>query len=235
MKRVFIVFVFCVFLVGCSRSASEGQGSSGEEQATSTEVASVSSDKKNLKNSSAEKSAADVAGQFSPFIVYQDKGSRENHFIPSGFMPNGKCVTFDDTWSQDCHEGTTCIKIVYDVACSMEDQKWAGIYWLNPANNWGNRKGGFDLTGATRLTFWAKGDKGGEQIEEIKMGGISGDYPDSDAALIGPVILSNEWKEYSIDLRGKDLSYISGGFSWATNVEVNPGSCIFYIDNIRYE
>ena len=49
------------------------------------------------------------------------------------------------------------------------------------------------------------------------------------------VILTKEWQPYTIDLRGKDLSYVSGGFSWTTNTEVNPGNCVFYLDNIQYE
>ena len=171
---------------------------------------------------------------FQPFIVYQDIGTRENHYVPSGFMPNGNCLSMNTRWQENCHSGKTCIKIVYDTECSEKDQKWAGVYWLNPANNWGSRKGGFDLTGASRLTFWARGENGGERIEEFKIGGIGGDFPDSDMAIIGPVILSKEWREYSIDLRGKDLSYISGGFSWATNVEVNPNGCTFYLDDIVY-
>lgn len=179
--------------------------------------------------------SASPANSFQPFVVYQDKGTPKNHFVASGFMPNGKCLNMDDGWKQDCYDGSSCIKIVYDIVCSREDQKWAGIYWLNPANNWGKQKGGFNLEGAQRLTFWARGEKGGERIEEFKIGGIAGDYPDSDMAMIGPVLLTKEWREYSIDLRGKDLSYISGGFSWSTFVDVNPQECAFYIDNIQYE
>jgi len=172
---------------------------------------------------------------FKPFYVYQDKGSRENHYIPSGFMPNGKCVYLDDKWQEQCNSGTTCMRLEYDVECSRKDQKWAGIYWLNPPNNWGQRKGGYNLVGASKLTFWAKGQDGGEQIQEITVGGITGDYPDTDTAVIGPVILSTEWKKYSIDLRGKDLSYISGGFAWTTSEDVNGDTCVFYLDEIRFE
>ena len=172
---------------------------------------------------------------FKPFYVYANKGARENHFAPSGFMPNGKCVQFNDAWQKDCHSGKTCIKINYDVPCSLQDQQWAGVYWLNPANNWGRQKGGFNLKGATRLTFWAKGESGGEQIQEFTIGGIEGDYPDSDKIVIGPVILSNEWKKYTMDLTGRDLSYISGGFAWSTEASVNPDGCTFYLDDIRFE
>jgi hypothetical protein len=172
---------------------------------------------------------------FKPFIVYHNKGTKDNHYVPSGFMPNGKCLTLEDTWQENCQEGSSCMKIVYDTECSRNDQKWAGIYWLNPANNWGSRKGGFNLEGASRITFWARGENGGERIEEFAIGGVTGDYPDSDSAVIGPVILTKEWRQYNIDLRGKDLSYISGGFSWSTNVEVNPHGCTFYLDIIQYE
>jgi len=174
---------------------------------------------------------------FQPFYIFSDKGSRENHYVPSGFMPNGKCILFNDAWTENCYSGKTCIKVTYDVQCSKEDQRWAGIYWLNPANNWGNRKGGFSLTGAQKLTFWAKGDVGGEQIQEFTLGGITGDFPDTDIAVIGPVILKPEWRQYIIDLRGKDLSYISGGFAWTatTTDHINPESCVFYLDEIKFE
>jgi hypothetical protein len=62
-----------------------------------------------------------------------------------------------------------------------------------------------------------------------------GEYSDSDTAGIGPVVLSKEWRQYTLDLKGKDLSYINGGFCWATNVDVNPQGATFYLDEIRYE
>ena len=67
------------------------------------------------------------------------------------------------------------------------------------------------------------------------MGGITGDFGDSDSAGIGPVVLTNDWQQYTIDLAGKDLSSISGGFCWATNLDVNPEGALFYLDEIKYE
>ncbi|MBN1405888.1 MAG: hypothetical protein JW946_05150, partial [Candidatus Omnitrophica bacterium] len=141
---------------------------------------------------------------------------------------------YNDNCVENPHSGTSCIKITYKPDAS-QGARWAGIYWQSPANNWGDKKGGFDLTGANKLTFWAKGEKGGENIEEFKIGGISGAYPDSDIAYLNPIVLTKEWKQYEIDLKGKDLSYISGGFCWSTNLDVNPNGCIFYLDDIRYE
>lgn len=174
---------------------------------------------------------------FVPFIVYQDKGSHNNHYVSSGYMPTGECIKMDDGWQQDCYEGKTCVKATYDVACSSKSRHWAGVYWLNPADNWGERKGGYNLTGATKLVFWAKGEKGGEQIAEFKVGGVgmNREYPDSDTVAIGPVILSRNWRQYYIDLRGKDLSYISGGFAWVANADNNSNTCVFFLDDIHFE
>ena len=220
-RFVFIILFFCL-LIG-----SDPWGLLGPAEAAD---ASTDSD---ASQSSVEPAETPIA--FQPFYVFSDKDSHQNHFVPSGFMPNGKCINFNDGWTQGCHDGQTCIHVQYDLQCSRRDERWAGVYWLNPANNWGHRKGGFNLTGAQKLTFWAKGERGGEQIQEFTIGGIAGNYPDSDMITLGPVILTPEWRQYVIDLRGKDLSYISGGFAWVTNENVNSDSCIFYLDEIRFE
>jgi len=219
MKRVWIYFLLLPVVLGCQPPSSK------EERAQQA----ATENKDTTPAAQAQQTA------FKPFYVYKDVGSRDNHYVPSGFMPDGKCLNFNDRWQETCKEGSTCMRIEYDLECSRDGQRWAGIYWLNPPNNWGSRKGGFDLKGATKLTFWARGEAGGEQIEEFTVGGITGDYPDSDKIVFGPVILSSEWKQYTVDLRGKDLAYISGGFAWATNEEVNGDSCIFYLDDIKYE
>ena len=179
---------------------------------------------------------ADLPKAFKPFTVYQDKGS-PNRFVPSGYMPTGECIKLDDAWRENCQEGKSCIKINYDIPCSLKGRHWAGIYWLNPADNWGDRKGGYNLTGAKKLVFWARGESGDEKIAEFRVGGVGQgrEYPDSDTATIGPVMLSKQWKEYEIDLRDKDLAYISGGFAWVANVDDNPSTCIFYLDNVHFE
>jgi hypothetical protein len=42
--------------------------------------------------------------------------------------------------------------------------QWGGVVWQHPANDWGDANGGFNLTGAKKLTFWARGEKGGEKV-----------------------------------------------------------------------
>lgn len=170
------------------------------------------------------------------FYVYSDKDfSNNSFFIPSGWMGDYSDIIFVPDFTENPYLGSTCIKIIYKNKAS-QGARWAGIYWQNPSNNWGIEKdAGTDLTGAKSLTFWARGERGGERIEEFKMGGISGAYPDSDTASIGPIVLTTEWKQYSIDLKGRDLSHIIGGFAWSANLDANPGGCTFYLDEIRYE
>ncbi len=174
------------------------------------------------------------APEVMPFYVYADRSSLKNHFTPSGYMGDYNDVVVDQVSSDKPQSGETCIKITYSGKVS-NGARWAGIYWQNPPNNWGNVDGGFDLSKATKITFWARGEKGGERIEEFKIGGLSGEFPDSDSANIGPVILTKDWKQYVIDLKGKDLSNISGGFVWSTNVDVDPEGAVFYLDEIKYE
>ncbi len=172
---------------------------------------------------------------FKKFTVYQDKPSR-NHYYISGYMPDGQCVAMDDAWQKDCQEGRSCIKAYFGRECATMHQAWAGVYWLHPANNWGDSKSGYSLKGAKRLVFWAKGDKGGETIT-FKMGGVGMGhiFPDTDSAGTDPIKLTKDWQEYSIDLTGKNLERIAGGFVWVANVKDNSSNATFYLDNIYYE
>lgn len=169
-----------------------------------------------------------------PFYIYSDRSSAKNNFIPSGWMGDYGDIRYEGATKEDPYLGDSCIKITYS-GKKTQGSGWAGIFWQNPANNWGNVDAGFDLSKATSLTFWAKGAKGGERLEELKVGGIMGEFSDSDSAVIGPVILNKEWTKYTIDLKGKDMSYIIGGFCWAANVDNNPDGAIFYLDEIKFE
>jgi len=169
-----------------------------------------------------------------PFYIYVDRSTAGNHFIPSGYMGDFGDIKYNGASKEDAYLGDTCIKIIYS-GKAAQGARWAGIFWQNPANNWGSVDAGFDLSLATKLTFWARGAVGGERIEEFKVGGIMGEFSDSDSATIGPVLLNKEWTQYTIDLKGKDMSYIIGGFAWSTNVDNNPEGATFYLDEIKFE
>ncbi|MDD5236784.1 MAG: hypothetical protein PHU91_03895, partial [Candidatus Omnitrophica bacterium] len=168
------------------------------------------------------------------FNVYTDKNASDNHYIPSGWIGDYGDVRMDDQSNVSAHSGATCIEFTY-TAKKTQGQGWAGVQWQNPPNNWGNKKGGYDLKDMTKLTFWARGAKGGEKIQKFAVGGIKGAYPDSAEVEIGPIELTDTWKEYTINLAGKDLNYISGGFSWVATSDMNPEGATFYVDDIKFE
>jgi hypothetical protein len=168
------------------------------------------------------------------FVIYADRGDQRNHFAPSGWMGDYGDIRIDDSWSQNPASGKTCVRIIY-TAKGSQGANWAGLYWQNPPNNWGDRPGGYDLGSMKRLVFMAHGEKGGEKIAEFKIGGISGEHGDSDSASIGPVTLTQNWQKYTIDLAGKDLSHIVGGFAWSASRDDNPNGFTIYLDDMRFE
>ena len=144
-------------------------------------------------------------------------------------MGDTKNLSLTPGFTGDKYSGDSSIKVIYTTKDGKEG--WAGVYWLNAENNWGTEKG-VDLTGVSKLTFWAKGATGNEKISEFKVGGVD---RDTALKLIGPVTLSNEWKEYTIDLTNLNLKNISGGFCFSISAADNPAGATFFIDDIVFK
>jgi hypothetical protein len=165
--------------------------------------------------------------------------SVENNFIPSGYMGDGeygrRYIDFDAAYKLDPHTNPTCTKIRY----TFGPQYWAGIYWQNKPGNWGDRNGeDFSEIGFTRIAFWAKGETGSEIIE-FKAGGIENpkkEFKDSFEKSIGRIRLTQEWREYEINIKGLDLSSVIGGFCWTASKDYNnQPSITFYVDDICFK
>ena len=162
------------------------------------------------------------------FDVYSDFVAGGNHGIPSGWMGDYEILMVDPSWDANCFQGLSCFKNIWET----NEPGWVGIRWLQPEDNWGTVPGaGHDLSGATKVSFHARGAVGNEAVEFVA-GGIPGDYPDSiqPFATTGTVLLSTEWQYYEIDLSGLDLSHVISPFGWV--VRNDP---IFFIDEIAYD
>jgi hypothetical protein len=171
------------------------------------------------------------------FYVYSDKRAVTNHYIASGWMGDYGDIKLVEGDTTTVHSGSSSIKIVYS-AEAKQGANWAGIYWQHPPNNWGTVQGGYNLNQYKKLTFWAKAvshGKLGVQVSEFKVGGIIGTFSDSAAISIGPVDLTNEWKQYTLDISGNDLSQILGGFCVSWSRDNNPDGFDLYLDDIRFE
>lgn len=179
-----------------------------------------------------------------PFYVYADAGAPHNHFVPEGWMGCIEGIEVEEDDQTDPYLGTSAIRITYQSQSQCSD-KWAGIYWWYPPQKkpdedvvWyrDSRGEGYDLRGYTKLTFWAKGENGGEIIE-CKVGGLSNENKEIVDSLEEPVtsyniILTDTWEPYTISLYRRDLSHVAGGFIWTT---ASAGPNTIYLDEIRFE
>lgn len=164
-----------------------------------------------------------------PFVVYDEADRRGSPYIASGYMGNTGAIKMDEACTENPHAGKTCIKVQYTAR-----DNWAGVVWQDPANDWGDLPGGANITGASRLSFWARGEKGGEKVTFI-CGLLKSDKPYHDTVLtsLPDVILTPNWKQYTIDLKGKDLTRIKTGFAWTLAGSGEPVT--FYLDDIKFE
>ncbi len=162
-----------------------------------------------------------------PLAVYADGES--SPWVPSGWMGTWDALTMDAECTDASHSGATCLEFTYD-----EPGMWVGVAWQHPANDWGDLPGGFDLTGAEKLVFWARGEEGGEKIN-FGVGILDSDKTYHDTAKVERkgVKLKREWKRYSIDLDDEDLTRIKTPFWWALAGRGRPVT--FYLDDIRFE
>ena len=155
-------------------------------------------------------------------------GQARAPFTPSGWMGDNKAIQMDFECTENPHRGKTCLKVSFDQA-----QGWGGVVWQHPANDWGDKPGGYDLSGAERLTFWARGQEGGEKVKfGFGLIGIDKKYHDSAKGEI-EVTLTKDWKQYSIDLSPHDLGCIKSGFRWTVGGQGRPVT--FYLADVQYE
>ena len=162
-----------------------------------------------------------------PVSVYNDSFEGVP-WVPSGWMGSIESLTLDGAHAGNPHEGNACIKMRYTGKFS-----WVGVAWQDPPNNWGDLDGGYDLTGATELELWARGEYGGEKVSfGVGLLGEETAYPDSDKKKVEDIVLTREWQRYRVPLKKLDLSSIKTGFVVTLNGRSSPVT--IYLDSIRY-
>jgi hypothetical protein len=163
-----------------------------------------------------------------PVSVYEDS-FESMPWAPSGWMGSVESLTLDGSYTdQPPYEGFASIRMRYEGKFG-----WAGVAWQNPPNNWGDLEGGYDLTGATALELWARGEYGGERVS-FGVGIIQKDkaHPDSGIRKIDGIRLTREWQRYTIQLKKVDLSSIKTGFVVVLTGRRTPVT--IYLDSVRF-
>ena len=175
-----------------------------------------------------EKMEAHASKATLPLVVYGE-GAGAAPYTPSGYMGNNGAIKMTADSEENPHSGAACLKVEYTAS-----DNWGGVVWQSPAGDWGDAPGGWNLSGARKLTFWARGAKGGEVVS-FSFGLLAKDkkFFDTAANQIKDVRLTDEWNQYTIYLKGQDLSRIKTGFAWVVAGQGQPVT--FYLDDIRWE
>jgi hypothetical protein len=161
-----------------------------------------------------------------PVVVYED-GFESMPWAPSGWMGNVDSLTLDGDYGEVTYQGTAAIRMRY-----TGTYNWVGVAWQNPPNNWGDQDGGFDLTGASALELWARGEYGGEKVS-FGVGLLENrEYSDSAVVKTKTIALTSEWQRYRLSLDGEDLSSLKTGF--VVTLQGRRSPVTIYLDNVRF-
>lgn len=169
------------------------------------------------------------------FFVYDDATSELNRFYPTGFTGSRNKLWINVSSAENPFSGQTCIKMGFqNVEPSQKNAIWSAIHFQNPPYNWVNRTDAHDLSGYSRLVFWARGKTGSEIISSARMGGGGEASFKNPETGIGPIALTTSWTKYEIVLNNRNLSNVIIGFSVGLNAADISDDGAVYIDNIHY-
>jgi hypothetical protein len=162
-----------------------------------------------------------------PLVIYDDRLT--DAYAPSGWIGNTDAIRIAPDDTSNPKSGRFALRCEY-----VAGEGFGGIVWQSPANDWGDLPGGFDLRSAKRLTFWARGASGGETVD-FSAGVLPPEkaFGDSARVELKSVRLTRDWKQYTIDLAGNDMSRIKTGFGWST--AGRGEATVFFLDQIQYE
>jgi len=166
------------------------------------------------------------------FDVYTDRDAGGNHYYPSHWYNGSDNMTLNTDWRENPHSGFSCVRVEWDGEPG-DRWRWNGVMWREPEGFENEDEvPGYDLSGATRLTFRARTNEPGLRIIVIV------GYPDDSCGEVRDTVeLNDEWAEYEIDLRERNLGHIRGGFGVVFNdrLDPDPDGTTFYLDDIRYD
>jgi hypothetical protein len=164
-----------------------------------------------------------------PFYVYQE--GEHTPYIPSAYMGGIEHIQVDLKHNEDVHNGKYAFKLTYN-----SDEGWYGLGLVDPADDWGEILGGYDLRGAKTFSFWAKASK--DDIKAtIGFGLIGSDKPYPDTAKVSKEIeLGTSWKKYTLKLKKSDLSCIRSGLVIFSTGHWSYGDThSIYLDDVVFE
>ena len=179
-------------------------------------------------------SAQQVPGRW---YVYNDSDSEENHGEWTNVMPaeGAQMIKLNLVDRTNPASGTTSVRVEIKFASPW----WSGLAVASVADYWGDKPGAaaYNLQGATKLVFKARGERGDESIQ-VRVG-ITGDKRYGDSLRLPAstpwITLTKEWRTYELDVAGLDLKRIITPFVFVANRDHNPdGGLVFHLDEVHF-
>lgn len=173
------------------------------------------------------------------FFLYTNAwaGSEPNHYTPN--WENWGCAngTMNFNYTSEYHSPGSSMRIALGPMA-----KGAWVWFEAPTNGCGawycaGKPYGYDLTGATKLTFWIKGTNNYAGVFLCQIGVAQdscGLIKNMDGTGLETFNVTTKWSQHFIPLTGKDMSYVTRGFKlgmWNNDPVVR----IVYVDDVRYE
>jgi hypothetical protein len=253
-KRIWAITILCVLsLIAGLFSGCAGSGTSGEKEPGFFSNLFKSDPAPEELYVSDSAAAIWLAGRIrtesGKLYVYKDSNDVANRFtqklwvsdLYASFpMMDETSVGIDDTTG-------------IDVSIAFPGEGWDGYLFTvgrlqagstDPEPNYGTYDAGYDLSGAEKLVFYAKGESGLENVEFF-LAGLGYDhgnnrqkYADSSRKIsLGTITLTKDWKRYEISLKRKNLKRIACGFGFVASSWENPGASEihFSLDEIHFE
>ena len=158
-------------------------------------------------------------------------------YLPSGWMGDAegddshRFVQFDRFFKGDGVRNL-CEKWTY----TPGPKAFAAVAWQFPERNFGEKPGrNLSQSGFTKLSFHARGAKGGETVEFFAGGNTTPGLPyQASFPKTGErLVLTKEWTRYTIPLNGMDLSNVTTAFGWS--IQGSDALTTFFIDAMKYE
>lgn len=160
-----------------------------------------------------------------PLHLFQDvDATGATEVLRPRWMGSRAYTSCDFAWGEGALHGSNCVRI---------DQKtgarWGSLVWQKPGATQA-----FNLTGVSRIKFWARGEKGGEKVDfkfsvfpETRVVRMSGPM------VLRSVQLTNEWTAYSINLENRNLGEVKLGV--VLSVVCPEQDATIFLDSISLE
>jgi hypothetical protein len=199
---------------------------------------------KQITVASAPVAGAPAGGGAPPGPPVQARGPMEIEnvgFIPSGWMGDTAGLKVDPKSKDRPHSAPNCQQWSYSP--TSDKIVWAAVAWQFPEMNWGDRPGkDLSTSGFRQVSVWARGvkDSSGTLPKlQFKAGGATAPTNPYHASfeVVGDfVTLTEDWKQYTLDLRGQNLSQVVAAFVVVIRAQdVGPKGATFYLDDIEYQ